>query len=83
MSAAVSEKHKTSLRNGSSNSYVELGSFSTKRKEGNAEVDNISLESDESSFLIKPKHLIFQPESIRRKWLRKHGKGKMIDFEDD
>ena len=42
-----------------------------------------SLESDESSFLIKPKHLIFQPESIRRKWLRKHGKGKMIDFEDD
>ena len=67
MSAAVSEKHKTSGRNehktsgrnGSSNSYVKLGSFSTKRKEGNAEVDNISLESDESSFLIKPKHLIF------------------------
>lgn len=25
----------------------------------------------------------YQPESNRRKWLRKHGKGAYIDFEDD
>ena len=42
-----------------------------------------SSESDDDDCLIKPEDLIFQPDSVQRNWLRKHGKGSMIDFEDE
>ena len=40
-------------------------------------------DSDDDDCLIKPEDLVFQPDSIQRNWLRKHGKGAMIDFEDE
>jgi len=33
--------------------------------------------------IIKPSELIHQPESNMRQWLRKHGKGHMIIFDDE
>lgn len=41
-------------------------------------------DSDEEGHNVfyKAQELIYQPKSVERQWLRKHGKSKYIDFDE-
>ena len=62
---------------GSSSAQVAQSSRTGKPESEESEEDS------DDDFLIKPSDLIYQPDSVQRNWLRKHGKGAMIDFEDE
>ena len=51
--------------------------------EGESGSDDDDEEDDEDQINFKQEDLIFNPESIERKWLRTHGKEHCIDFEDE
>ena len=45
------------------------------------ELKSIEEQEDERVF-FKQSELLYQPKSDQRNWLRKHGKGKYIDFDE-
>ena len=42
-----------------------------------------SEEEDDGDINPRASDLIFNPESLRRRWLQKHGKEKYIDFSEE
>lgn len=59
-----------------------------EEQDGQDDSDNEGDEDDEESddennnVFYKASELIYQPKSVVRQWLRKHGKGKYIDFDE-
>ena len=70
-------------RQNMSNSSVSKLTTSHRLSNSDSDSNDSSEDQDNEDILIKASDLIYQPESNRRKWLLKRGKGHMIDLDDE
>lgn len=62
---------------------LEIDAASSKSKSELVSEDEEEEEDEEEVINFKDEHLIWNPESGQRHWLKTRGKSKFIDFEDE
>lgn len=76
----ASRKEVDRRPSGMSSSKRELSDAGSGEESGSDDDDD---EDDEDAINFKQDEMIFNPESVQRKWLKTHGKQHCIDFEDE